>query len=551
MPPTHEVLNQVPPLTGYDVADDPALLDALRREQAGWAEPGLHELGRQAGAAPAQEWGRLANEHPPVLRSHDRFGHRIDEVEFHPAWHELLGAAVEAGLHAAPWADPRPGAHVARAARLYVWGATDAGHCCPISMTYAIVPALRHAPELARRYEPLLTAPVYDPGPRPPESKRGLLAGMSMTEKQGGSDVRSNTTQAMPAKGPGADGSYRLTGHKWFTSAPMNDLFLVLAQAPGGLSCFLLPRVLPDGTRNGMRLQRLKDKLGNKSNASAEIEYDGAVAWLVGEEGRGVPTIIEMVNMTRLDCVIAAATQLRAGASQAAFHAAHRQAFGRYLADQPLMANVLADLAVESEAATTAMLRLAGATDRAARGDEQEAAFRRIALAVTKYWVCKRVPAHAAEALECLGGNGYVEESGLPRLYREAPLQSIWEGSGNVAALDALRALARQPQAADAYFAEVDQAAGADPRLDRAVAGLRAELARLNEPAQAEARARSIVEAMATVLQAALLVRHGDPAVADAFTASRLAGDWGHAFGTLPAGVDTAAILKRVTPQLS
>ena len=548
---THEVLNQPPPLTGYDVADDPALLDALRREQAGWAEPGLRELGRQAGAAPAQEWGRLANEHPPVLRTHDRFGHRIDEVEFHPAWHELLGTAVEAGLHAAPWADPRPGAHVARAARLYVWGATDAGHCCPISMTYAIVPALRHAPELARRYEPLLTAPVYDPGPRPPESKRGLLAGMSMTEKQGGSDVRSNTTRAVPAKGPGADGSYRLTGHKWFTSAPMNDLFLVLAQAPGGLSCFLLPRVLPDGTRNGMRLQRLKDKLGNKSNASAEIEYDDAVAWLVGEEGRGVPTIIEMVNMTRLDCVIAAATQLRAGASQAAFHAAHRQAFGRYLADQPLMGNVLADLAVESEAATTVMLRLAGATDRAARGDEQEAAFRRIALAVTKYWVCKRVPAHAAEALECLGGNGYVEESGLPRLYREAPLQSIWEGSGNVAALDALRALARQPQAAEAYFAEVGQAAGADPRLDRAVAGLRAELAGLNEPAQAEARARRIAETMATVLQGALLVRHGDPAVADAFTASRLAGDWGHAFGTLPAGVDTAAILKRATPQLS
>ena len=546
MPPTDEVFNQSPPLTGYDVADDAALLEALRREEAGWAEPGLHELGRRAGSAQAQEWGRLANEHPPVLRTHDRFGHRIDEVEFHPAWHELMGAAVGAGLHAAPWADPRPGAHVARAAGLYVWGATDAGHCCPISMTYAVVPALRHAPDLARRYEPLLTASAYDPGLRPPEGKRGLLAGMSMTEKQGGSDVRANTTRATPA----ADGSYRLTGHKWFTSAPMNDLFLVLAQAPGGLSCFLLARVLPDGTRNGMRLQRLKDKLGNKSNASAEVEYDDAVAWLVGEEGRGVPTIIEMVNMTRLDCVIAAATQLRAGASQAAFHAAHRQAFGRPLADQPLMANVLADLAVEAEAATTVMLRLAGATDRAARGDSQEAAFRRIALAVTKYWVCKRAPAHAAEALECFGGNGYVEESGLPRLYREAPLQSIWEGSGNVAALDALRALARQPQAADAYFAEVDQAAGADPRLDRAVAGLRAELAGLTGLAQAETRARRIAERMATVLQAALLVRHGDPAVADAFTASRLAGDWGHAFGTLPAGVDTTAILKRATPQL-
>ena len=543
MPPTHEVFNQSPPLTGYDVAGDSALLDGLRREGADWAEPGLHELGRRAGSGQAQEWGRLANENPPVLRTHDRFGNRIDEVEFHPAWHELMTVAVGAGLQAAPWADPRPGAHTARAAGLYVWGATDFGHLCPMSMSYSVVPALRHAPELARRYEPLLTTRVYDPGSRPPETKQGLLAGMSMTEKQGGSDVRANTTRAVPS----ADGSYRLTGHKWFTSAPMNDLFLVLAQAPGGLSCFLLPRILPDGTRNGVRLQRLKDKLGNQSNASAEIEYDDAVAWLVGEEGRGVPTIIEMVNMTRLDCVIAAATQLRLGASLATFQTAHRQAFGAALADQPAMTNVLADLAVESEAATTVMLRLAGATDRAARGDEQEAAFRRIALAVTKYWVCKRVPVHAAEALECFGGNGYVEESGLPRLYREAPLQSIWEGSGNVAALDALRAMARQPQAVEAYFAEVGLAAGADPRLDQAVKRLQAELA---DPAQAELRARRIVEQLATVLQGALLVRHGDPAVADAFTASRLGGDWGHAFGTLPAGVDTAAIVKRATPMV-
>ena len=548
MPPTHEVFNQAPPLTGYDVADDPVLLDGLRREGAGWATAELHELGQRAGAEQAQEWGRLANEHPPVLRTHDRFGHRLDEVEFHPAWHELMGVAVGSGLHGAAWADPRPGAHVARAAKFYVWGSTDEGHTCPITMTYAVVPALRRQPELARRYEPLLTAPVYDPGLRPPDTKRGLLAGMSMTEKQGGSDVRANTTRAEKT----ADGSYRLTGHKWFTSAPMNDLFLVLAQAPGGLSCFLLSRVLPDGTRNGMRLQRLKDKLGNKSNASAEIEYDQALAWLVGEEGRGVPTIMEMVNLTRLDCVNAAARQMRAGVRQATFHAAHRQAFGAYLADQPLMANVLADLAIEAEAAATVMLRLAGATDRAARGDGQEAAFRRIALAATKYWVCKRVPIHAAEALECLGGNGYVEESGLPRLYREAPLQSIWEGSGNVAALDTLRALSRRAghgaQAAEAFFAEVGLAAGADPRLDRAVTALRAELA---DPAQAETRARRVVERMALVLQGALLVRHGDPAVADAFTASRLGGDWGHAFGTLPAGVDTAAIVKRATPQLS
>ena len=541
MPPTHEVFNQPPPLAGYDVADDPAMLAALQREGAGWAQEPVRALGRQAGSAQAAEWGRLANEHPPVLHTHDRFGHRIDEVEFHPAWHDLLAVAIGHGLHAAPWLDGRAGAHVARAAGLYVWGAAEAGHLCPVSMTYAIVPALRQAPELARQYEPLLAAREYDFGLRPPGTKRGLLAGMSMTEKQGGSDVRANTTQAVPAAG----GYYLLTGHKWFTSAPMGDLFMVLAQAPGGLSCFLLPRVLPDGTRNGMRLQRLKDKLGNRSNASAEVEYDGALAWLVGEEGRGVRTIIEMVNMTRLDCVIATATGMRSGVSMAAHHAAGRSAFGRKLADQPLMASVLADLAIESEATTMAAFRLAGATDRAARGDGQESAFRRLALAATKYWACKRAPAHAAEALECLGGNGYVEESGLPRLYREAPLASIWEGSGNVAALDALRALTRQPETAEAFFAELDQAAGADPRLDRAIARLRKEV---TDPA--EARARQLAEAMALTLQGALLVRYGDPAVADAFAASRLdaEGSWGRAYGTLPPGADTAAIVRRSTP---
>jgi putative acyl-CoA dehydrogenase len=547
MPPTHEVFNQPPVLDGYDVADDPAMLAALRREGAGWAEDGIRELGRLAGSARAQELGRQANENPPRLRTHDRFGHRVDEVEFHPAWHELMTVAVRHGLHGAPWRDARPGAHVARAAGFYVWGAAEAGHTCPVSMTYAIVPALRHAPGLASRFEPLLAAPEYDFGLRPPETKRGLLAGMSMTEKQGGSDVRANTTQAVPA-GPG---EYLLTGHKWFTSAPMGDLFMVLAQAPGGLSCFLLPRVRPDGTRNGMHLQRLKDKLGNRSNASAEVEYDEALAWLVGEEGRGVRTIIEMVNVTRLDCVLGTATGMRTGLTMAAHHAAHRMAFGRNLAGQPLMAAVLADLAIESEATTLAAFRLAGATDRAVRGDAQEAAFRRLALAATKYWVCKRAPAHAAEALECLGGNGYVEESGMPRLYREAPLASIWEGSGNVAALDALRALTRQPESAEAFFAELDLAAGADARLDQAVTRLRKEV---GDPS--EARARQLAEAMALVLQGALLVRYGDPVVADAFAASRLAddggpGSWGHAFGALPSGVDTAAIASRATPRLA
>jgi putative acyl-CoA dehydrogenase len=537
MAATHEVTNQPPPLIGYDASEDPAMLSALHREGAGWAEAEVRRLGRLAGGEQAQEHGRLANENPPRLRTHDRYGHRVDEVEFHPSWHELMRVAVSSGLHATPWQDDRTGAHVARAAAFYVWGQSDAGHCCPISMTYSIVPALRRAPDLARQFEQLLAAREYDPGLRPPTHKSGLLAGMSMTEKQGGSDVRANTTMADPA----ADGTYRITGHKWFTSAPMNDLFMVLAQVPGaGLSCFLLPRVLPDGTRNGMRLMRLKDKLGNRSNASAEVEYENATAWLVGEAGRGVHTILEMVNSTRLDCVLAAATGMRVGVLQATHHAAHRSAFGRTLIDQPLMANVLADLAIESEAATVVALRLAGATDRAARGDQQETAFRRSALAVTKYHVCKQAPAHAAEALECLGGNGYVEESGMPRLYREAPLQSIWEGSGNVAALDALRALTREPQAADAFFAELDAAAGADRRLDEAIARLRKDAA---DPA--EAAARRLAESMAVTLQGALLIRHGHPAVADAFAATRLAGDRGRAYGTLPPGAPAADIIAR------
>ncbi|MFK0245958.1 acyl-CoA dehydrogenase family protein [Amycolatopsis azurea] len=536
MPVTHEVSNQVPPLADYDVAADPALLEGLERADAGWAVAELHALGRLAGSEQAQEWGRLVNENEPVLRTHDRVGNRIDEVEFHPYWHELMDVAVSYGLHATPWRDSRPGAHAARAAKMYVWGQVDAGHTCPISMTYAAVPALRFNPELAERYEPLLAATEYDFGLREPSSKRGLIAGMSMTEKQGGSDVRANTTTARPL----GDGSYVIVGHKWFTSAPMSDMFLTLAQAPGGLSCFLLPRVLPDGSRNGIRLQRLKDKLGNRSNASSEIEYDDAIGWLIGEEGRGVRTIIEMVNNTRLDCAVGSASGMRYGAVRAVHHARHRRAFGADLLDQPLMGNVLADLVVESEAATTVGMRLAAATDRP--DDEQEQAFRRLGLAVTKYWVCKRGPSHAVEALECLGGNGYVEESGMPRLYREAPLMSIWEGSGNVAALDALRAMAKQPESVAAYFSEVEQAAGADARLDDATGRLRKELADLSD---IEYRARRLVESMALVLQGSLLVRHGTPAVADAFCASRLGGDWGVAFGTLPSGVDTRAIIAR------
>ncbi|MEV6122134.1 acyl-CoA dehydrogenase family protein [Streptomyces sp. NPDC052077] len=537
---THDVTNQPPPLAPYDASADAALLEGVRREGAGWAEESLRRLGRRAGSAEAQEWGELANRHEPELRTHDRYGNRVDEVDHHPSWHSLMRVAVGEGLAGAPWADGRPGAHVARTAGGLVWGHTEAGHGCPVSMTYAAVPALRRQPDLAKLYEPLLTAREYDPGLRVPTEKRGLLAGMGMTEKQGGSDVRANTTAAAPTSEPGV---YTLRGHKWFTSAPMSDLFLVLAQAPGGLSCFLVPRVLPDGGRNTFRIQRLKDKLGNRSNASSEPEFDGTVAWLVGPEGEGVRTIIEMVNCTRLDCVMSSATLMRKTLVEAGHHTRHRSAFGARLADQPLMRNVLADLALESEAATALTLRLAGAADRAVRGDAGEAAFRRIATAVGKYWVTKRGPAFTAEALECLGGNGYVEDSGMPRHYREAPLLSIWEGSGNVNALDVLRALDRSPATRHALFAELARARGADARLDAAVARLESDLSGASETG-----ARRLVELMALVLQGSLLVRHAPPAVADAFCASRLGGERGYAFGTLPDGADLGAVLARALP---
>ncbi|MFI8074649.1 DNA alkylation response protein [Streptomyces sp. NPDC086033] len=537
---THAVTNQPPPLAPYDASDDPVLLEGLRREGAGWAEEGIRRLGLRAGSAEAQEWADQANRHEPVLRTHDRYGNRVDEVDFHPSWHHLMRTAVAEGLAGTPWSEDRPGAHVARTAGGLVWGHTDAGHGCPTSMTYAAIPALRKEPELAKVYEPLLTGREYEPELRVPAEKRGLLAGMGMTEKQGGSDVRTNTTTASPTA---ESGVYTLRGHKWFTSAPMCDVFLVLAQAPGGLSCFLVPRVLPDGSRNTFRIQRLKDKLGNRSNASSEPEFDGTVAWLVGPEGQGVKTIIEMVNCTRLDCVMMSATLMRRTLVEAGHHARHRSAFGARLVDQPLMCNVLADLALESEAATALTLRLAGAADRAVRGDAGEQAFRRIATAVGKYWVTKRGPAFTAEALECLGGNGYVEDSGMPRHYREAPLLSIWEGSGNVNALDVLRALRRAPDTAQALFGELAQAQGADARLDAAVARLKDLLATTSE-----AGARRLVEHMALTLQASLLVRHAPSAVADAFCATRLGGDWGHSFGTLPDAADVDAVLDRALP---
>ncbi|MEU8570444.1 acyl-CoA dehydrogenase family protein [Streptomyces pathocidini] len=536
---THTVSNQPPPLTGYDVfTADAALVEGVDRhatpELREEVRAELSELGRAAGSAQAQRWGAQANEHPPVLRTHDRYGHRIDEVEFHPSWHRLLGKAVSYGLTDA-WS--RPDGHLRRAAGFLAWTQTDAGHGCPVSMTHAAVPALRAQPELAAEWEPRLTSRVYEPELLPAGGKPGAIFGMGMTEKQGGSDVRANTTRAEPLA---AAGEYVLTGHKWFCSAPMSDGFLVLAQAPGGLTCFLLPRVLPDGTRNTFRIQRLKDKLGNRSNASAEVEFDGTTwARRVGEEGRGVPTIIGMVAATRLDCVTGAAAVMRQAVAQAVHHASYRSAFGGLLIDKPLMRNVLADLALESEAATTLALRLAAAYDA---DTEEERSLLRLAVPAAKYWVTKRCTPLAAEALECLGGNGYVEESGMPRLLREAPLNSIWEGSGNIQALDALRALQREPQSLNAFLLELGRARGADHRLDAAVKDLLSELADLDG---IEGRARRVVERLALVLQGSLLVRFAPPEVADAFCASRLGGDWGGAFGTLPATLDLASVVER------
>ncbi|WP_329137617.1 acyl-CoA dehydrogenase family protein [Streptomyces sp. NBC_01476] len=545
--PTHTVGNQPPPLVGHDVySTDSALTEAVSRhagpERLAGIEAELSELGRAAGSVQAQAWATEANTYPPVLRTHDRYGNRVDEVDFHPSWHRLLGHAVSAGLTDA-WS--RPDGHLRRAAGFLVWSQAEAGHGCPVSMTHAAVPALRADPELAAEWEPRLGSHAYDQRLTVPGGKPGALFGMGMTEKQGGSDVRANTTTAQPLAEPG---TYALTGHKWFCSAPMSDGFLVLARVPGnssgggGLTCFLLPRVLPDGSRNVFAIQRLKDKLGNRSNASAEVEFAGSWARRVGEEGRGVAVIIEMVAATRLDCALGSAALMRQAVAQAIHHATYRSAFGGPLADKPLMRNVLADLALESEAATTTALRLAASCDA---DTEQERHMRRLGVAITKYWVTKRCPAVAAEALECLGGNGYVEESGMPRIFRESPLNSVWEGSGNVQALDVLRVLQREPLALNAFLGEIGLARGADHRLDRAIKDLLGELADLDG---VEARARRIVERMALVLQGSLLVRFAPAAVADAFCASRLGGDWGSAFGTLPHTLDLTAIVDRARP---
>ncbi|MFN8484565.1 MAG: isovaleryl-CoA dehydrogenase [Anaerolineae bacterium] len=543
--PPDVVLNQPPPLEDYNLyADDTPLREAVQREGGGWIEAQACEFGALLGRAETLALGRLANEVTPVLHSHDRFGRRIDEVEYHPAYHAQMRMGVEWGLHALPWTSDRPGAHVARAALDMLRHQIDEGPSCPLTMTFAVIPALRLQPDVAAEWEPRALSTEYDPRFVPASEKRGVLFGMSMTERQGGSDVQSNTTRAAPTDAPG---EYRLTGHKWFCSAPMCDAFLVLAQAPGGLSCFLLPRWTPDGERNAFHILRLKEKVGNRSNASSEIEFRGAWARMIGEEGRGVATIIEMVRHTRLDCALGSAATLRRAVAEATHHAAYRYAFGRRLIDQPLMQNVLADLCLESEAATALAIRLARGFDQAATS-ESEGLFTRIVTAVAKYWVTKRAIAGVTEALECLGGNGFVEESPMARLYRDVPVNAIWEGSGNVQCLDVLRAARKEPATVEALLAEVRLARGANADFDRRVGRLERDLM---HAADAEVRARRVVEDMALALQAALLLRHAPAAVGDAFCAARLSEDARLAFGAIPPGIDFAAIIERSRPKLN
>jgi putative acyl-CoA dehydrogenase len=534
-----EVQNQPPPLEPYNLyATDAVLRDAVRREGGGWAESELTALGATLGKSETIQLGYDANRFTPQLRTLDRYGHRLDEVEFHPAWHELLGLALRSGLHSSPWADPKPGAHVARAAGTYMLGQIESGVYCPVAMTYGSVPTLRHAPGIAAEWLPRIFSRNYDRSFRPAKLKSAALVGMGMTENQGGSDLRTNTTRAEPA----GDGSYRLHGHKWFMSAPMCDAFLVLAQSAKGLSCFLMPRWTPDEERNAIRILRLKEKLGNRSNASSEVEFHGAYAQLVGEEGRGIRTIIEMGNYTRLDCCIGSSGLMRQAVAQAIHHARHRTAFQKKLIDQPLMTNVLADLALESEAATVLTMRLARAYDES---DEAAQVIRRVITPAAKFWICKRTPFLTYEAMEVLGGSGYIEESIMPRLYREAPVNSIWEGSGNIMCLDVMRAVEKTPNAVDVLRRELGD--GKALRLKAFTQQLEKRLLGIRE-CHDESEARALTRELVLALQAALLIRHAPVPVADAFCASRLGAEGGSTFGLLPRGLDLRAIAERAAP---
>lgn len=541
---THEVFNQPPPLQDYNVfLQDRALQDAVEGNGAAWARPELEAFGALTGSAATIELGFQANENPPVLRTHDRHGYRVDLVKYHPAYHELMRLSIEHGLHSSPWTDPRPGAHVARAAKFYMQTQVEAAHLCPVTMTFAAVPALRHQPDLLQAWLPRITARQYDARNVPDGLKSGVTIGMAMTEKQGGSDVRANTTRAYPlgAQGPGQ--AYELVGHKYFVSAPMCDAFLVLAYAPGGMSCFLLPRWRPDGEKNALQIQQLKNKMGNVANASSETELRGALAWMVGEEGRGVRTIIEMVAMTRFDCMVGSSGIMRQAVAQALHHCHYRSVFGARLSEQPLMQNVLADMALESEAALAFTLRLGRALDH--QDDEHEALLVRLGTAIGKYWVCKRTPNLTYEAMECIGGSGVMEDSIMPRLFRESPVNAIWEGSGNVQCLDVLRAIDKEPQVLEAYFAELART-GRDNRLFTSyVERLRSDLA---DTEQLQYRLRDLVDRMALAMQASLLIRGGNAAVADAFCASRLAGHDSRNYGAMPGGADVRQIIERARP---
>ena len=541
---THEVINQPRPLENYNLYEqDNALREAVLREGAGFANDDLSQFGAWAGQADTIDLGNQANANKPSFRTHDRYGHRVDEVTFHPAYHELMRVALENGLHSSPWTNPGKGAHVARAAKYYLHSQVEAAHCCPITMTFAAIPSIQNQPDLAKLWAPKILANEYDSRNVPDGDKTSVTIGMAMTEKQGGSDVRANTTVAYPTGQEGPGQPYELVGHKWFVSAPMCDAFLVLAQTTSGLSCFLMPRWRPDGTKNPWQVQQLKNKMGNVANASSEVEIRGALAWMVGEEGRGVRTIIEMVAMTRFDCMIGSAAGMRQAVAQATHHCHHRSAFGATLSDQPLMQNVLADLIIENEAALAYTMRVARAMDN--QNKEHERLLARLATPVGKYWICKRTPNHAYEAMECIGGSGVMEDCIMPRLLRESPVNAIWEGSGNVQCLDTLRALQKEPETLDAFFKEAAEARGTDRRFDQFLAQLQHDFADISD---FQYRARNLVDRLALTMQGSLLLRFGDKHVADAFCASRLQHNGGMNYGNLPSGTNPAAIIKRATP---
>ncbi|MCU6433298.1 isovaleryl-CoA dehydrogenase [Undibacterium sp. Jales W-56] len=542
---THKVINQPQDLFDYNLfSTDIALQEAIKREGAAWACDDLERFGAELGKADYLALGQLANKHLPEFDTHDHHGHRIDLVRFHPAYHALMQKAISEGLHASPWRHPQAGAHVARAARFYMQSQVEAGHGCPITMTFAAIPCLQAQPDLAAQWLPKIMSLEYDPRNIPAAQKKGLTIGMAMTEKQGGSDVRANTTRAVPVDTGGAGQAYELVGHKYFVSAPMSDAFLVLAQAPGGLSCFLLPRWRPDGSKNPLQIQRLKKKMGNVSNASSETELRGALAWMVGKEGRGIATIIEMVAMTRFDCMVGSSAGMRAALNQALYHCSQRKTFGTLLTEQPLMQNVLADLALESEAALALTMRMARAIDNRAQASEE--LLLRLGTAIGKYWICKRTPQHAYEAMECIGGSGVMEDTVMPRLYREAPINAIWEGSGNVQCLDVLRAIAKTPEVLPAYFAELDSAKGRHAAFDHYVAQLTSDM---QDVAELEYRARDLVDRMALALQATQLLKSAPAFVADAFCQSRLASQGHHQYGALPRHIDVKSIIDRAMPK--